>query len=722
MVSDFLINPVLRQARRFSRSTPTGHADAAGSRPDPELHDGTAVEDIVEGLGSLPRLGAEGNAENGMIAGATFTSSPIDEHGGLETELQAAADGRSPSAPAPTRRYRMSSLTSDNGQVDNDVSGNPSFGIPNRFRTNSAIIASINGVGTPTNGASRRSTLERSGSGTHHRTTSLPADDGMGALRQQIIHIQEMDVPPGQKARLMHELLTRGYARTQEIYQTKENPVSQEGMISQERPITPNSLSSFLWQMNGSLDPAAIDQQHTFHLSPEDLRPTYAPPDEPDVDEEGDTNVQEEAEPILGCKHYRRNVKLQCSSCDKWYTCRLCHDAVEDHVLNRKATKNMLCMICGYAQRAGEFCVGCGERTAWFYCNVCKLWDNDSNKSIYHCNDCGICRKGRGLGKDFFHCKVSANVLRCSVRNTKPLQTCGTCMSMSVEKSHKCIERVSDCDCPICGEYMFTSPSPVVFMLCGHSIHKACYDEHMKTSYKCPICSKSTVNMETQFRNLDRAIDQQPMPPQFQDTKAMVSCNDCYAKSAVKYHWLGLKCAICDSYNTAQLSILSDPAVEIPPLESRESENIAPQDQASDQNLATLGPGAGAGHTGSSAVRIRRHSTHIHLPSIPADSTNRFSPYTRPSRIGRSVSPVRGLGFFDGPAVPSPIETDDETADEDELDFWGGDERRSATSAEVEVVDDEEMEDDSDEDSDMNDCEEEGDDEEGDEFELFGHR
>jgi hypothetical protein len=36
----------------------------------------------------------------------------------------------------------------------------------------------------------------------------------------------------------------------------------------------------------------------------------------------------------------------------------------------------------------------------------CKLWDDDPEKSIYHCNDCGICRIGQGLGKDFFHCKV----------------------------------------------------------------------------------------------------------------------------------------------------------------------------------------------------------------------------------------------------------------------------------------------------------------------------
>lgn len=281
-------------------------------------------------------------------------------------------------------------------------------------------------------------------------------------------------------------------------------------------------------------------------------------------------------------------------------------------------------------------------------------------------------------------------------------------MSMSVEKSHKCIERVSDCDCPICGEYMFTSPSPVVFMLCGHGIHKACYDEHMKSSYKCPICSKSTVNMETQFRNLDRAIDSQPMPPQFQDTKAMVSCNDCYAKSAVKYHWLGLKCAICDSYNTAQLSILSDPAVEVPPLESRESESATPQ---APENLDAP--------ASAYASRTRRYSANVLLLS-PQETRIRFSPYIRPARTARSVSPVRGLRFLDSSEA---IAESDDSADEDTLDFWGGDERRSITAAEVveEKVEEDSEEDDTGSDNDCDDDDDDGEDE-ADEFALFGHR
>lgn len=260
---------------------------------------------------------------------------------------------------------------------------------------------------------------------------------------------------------------------------------------------------------------------------------------------------------------------------------------------------------------------------------------------------------------------------------------------------------------------MFTSPSPVVFMLCGHGIHKACYDLHMKSSYKCPICSKSTVNMESQFRNLDRAIDSQPMPPQFRDTKAMVSCNDCYAKSAVAYHWLGLKCAICDSYNTAQLSIISDPAVEVPSIEIPDTNLVvSPPEQAEERSSAAFlraGPGP---------IRLRRHS-HIHAPQSSSSSSGRFSPYVLPQRMGRSVSPIGGLDFFS--ERPSFAVTEDPATIEDDPDYWGRDEPRSVIS--FEVIDDEMGEDSEDsEDSGNDDCEEDDDVDEDDPFELLGHR
>lgn len=117
-------------------------------------------------------------------------------------------------------------------------------------------------------------------------------------------------------------------------------------------------------------------------------------------------------------------------------------------------------------------------------------------------------------------------------------------MPISIQTTHRCIEQSTKCDCPICGEYMFTSPQTVIFMRCGHSIHQNCFLDYSRTSYRCPICNKSVTNMETNFRNLDRTIEGQPMPTEFKDTKALIYCNDCRAKSVVQYHWLGLKCDV----------------------------------------------------------------------------------------------------------------------------------------------------------------------------------
>lgn len=106
---------------------------------------------------------------------------------------------------------------------------------------------------------------------------------------------------------------------------------------------------------------------------------------------------------ILGCAHYQRACKIQCSTCNAWATCRFCHNERHpDHELIRTDTRTMMCMQCLSIQPAAQSCRSCTQRMAVYYCNKCKLWDDDANKHIYHCQDCGICRVGHGLGKDFF--------------------------------------------------------------------------------------------------------------------------------------------------------------------------------------------------------------------------------------------------------------------------------------------------------------------------------
>ena len=379
----------------------------------------------------------------------------------------------------------------------------------------------------------------RDGSGT------LPEDDGMGPLRKRIYAFWHGEGTVEFKSQELHALMMERYNKSR-LGKNLDGP-PRHGRSTSGKSLTPSCLRDRDDAAPGS--PIKIDSPGgdniSWNLSTTDLQPSFVPVDHEEASPTMATAVGElkdhEGAPVaqLGCMHYARNVKLQCYTCRRWYPCRFCHDEIEDHVLPRQSTENMLCMLCKTPQRASQTCSFCGAQSACYYCSVCKLWNNDPGKSIYHCDDCGICRLGKGLGKDFFHCP-----------------TCAVCMSIGAQSTHRCIERSTKCDCPICGEYLFTSSSAIVFMRCGHSIHESCFKDWCRASYKCPMCSKSVINMESQFRSLDRQVESQPMPAEYQNTRAYVYCNDCGRKGTTKYHWLGLKCEICESYNTQQLKLV----------------------------------------------------------------------------------------------------------------------------------------------------------------------
>ncbi|KAI8620629.1 zinc-ribbon-domain-containing protein [Chytriomyces sp. MP71] len=244
---------------------------------------------------------------------------------------------------------------------------------------------------------------------------------------------------------------------------------------------------------------------------------------------------------VIGCKHYQRSAKLQAHCCGKWYTCRFCHDEVSDHNIIRNLITTMMCMHCSTVQAAGQDCINpdCGKRVSRYYCKECKLWDDDPRKNIYHCYDCGICRIGKGLGQDYFHCKK-----------------CNVCMAISLKGRHKCIERNLESDCPICGEYMFTSTTTVIFMPCGHCIHYKCHQEYIQTSYQCPTCFKSLANMTEYFKRIDAMLAQHQMPPEYNKTQTFIYCNDCEKKCYAKFHFLYHKCIHCKGYNTKVLQTM----------------------------------------------------------------------------------------------------------------------------------------------------------------------
>lgn len=248
----------------------------------------------------------------------------------------------------------------------------------------------------------------------------LPEDDGMRQLRQQIHDIREMAASSEEKALKMHALMTQDW----NIWQARLRAQSPASFASQERlypPATPQSPLAYDVEMSSPFTPATplsppINAQGPYQLFTEDLipsvRPDYLDGDAGEMSKDIPIGPADIAELNLGCKHYKRNVKIQCYDCKRWFPCRHCHDEAyvemgnPDHKLNRKKTENMLCMLCQTPQPASQTCRACGKRAAYYYCDLCKLWDDTSTKRIYHCADCGICRRGEGLGKDYVHCKV----------------------------------------------------------------------------------------------------------------------------------------------------------------------------------------------------------------------------------------------------------------------------------------------------------------------------
>ncbi|KAL9190162.1 hypothetical protein ACHAXT_007373 [Thalassiosira profunda] len=250
---------------------------------------------------------------------------------------------------------------------------------------------------------------------------------------------------------------------------------------------------------------------------------------------------------VLGCPHYARSCKLRHPTSGRLYTCRLCCEQTRematkdnDSPLDRYEVKEVLCMKCGALQPAGDKCVNpecqsAGKPFARYTCKICNFYDDTPNKSIYHCPFCNVCRSGQGLGIDYRHC-----------------MRCNACVSL--KDDHHCIPQRLQGNCPICHETMFESTEPLRGLKCGHVMHLSCFSMYMRGQcYTCPLCKKSAEDMSEYFGLLDAAVRMQPMPPVYANTTSNIYCQDCCKMGNVAYHFVGLKCDQCGSYNTREL-------------------------------------------------------------------------------------------------------------------------------------------------------------------------
>uniref|UniRef100_A0A5B7AR75 Putative RING finger and CHY zinc finger domain-containing protein 1 n=1 Tax=Davidia involucrata TaxID=16924 RepID=A0A5B7AR75_DAVIN len=244
-----------------------------------------------------------------------------------------------------------------------------------------------------------------------------------------------------------------------------------------------------------------------------------------------------------GCPHYRRRCRIRAPCCNEIFDCHHCHNETKNnidvdqklsHDIPRHQVQQIICSLCGTEQEVRQVCINCGVCMGRYFCETCKLFDDDTSKKQYHCSGCGICRIG---GREiFFHC-----------------YKCRCCYSVLLKNSHPCVEGAMHHDCPVCFEYLFESRNDVTVMPCGHTIHKNCLKEMQEHfQYACPLCSKSVCDMSKVWEKFDMEIAATPMPESYQNKMVWILCNDCGTKSEVQYHVVAQKCPGCRSYNTRQ--------------------------------------------------------------------------------------------------------------------------------------------------------------------------
>eukprot|EP00049_Salpingoeca_infusionum_P002035 m.53103 g.53103 ORF g.53103 m.53103 type:complete len:337 (+) comp11354_c1_seq1:216-1226(+) len=235
------------------------------------------------------------------------------------------------------------------------------------------------------------------------------------------------------------------------------------------------------------------------------------------------------------CEHYARHCQIKAACCGQYYPCRLCHDKAQNPAcpseMNRQAVMQIECQKCQLKQMVNESCVRCGQRFGEYFCGICRFFDANT-KPKYHCFGCGMCRVGGR--ENFKHC-----------------DTCRVCYTQASFSAHRCIENATDRNCPVCLEHLHTSTRKFHIPKCGHILHMDCFQELVRSSAtKCPLCQEPYFNAQMFGANPHSAF---PMPPEFQNHRVHIQCDDCNQKSFVQFHMLGNRCAHCDSLRTCRL-------------------------------------------------------------------------------------------------------------------------------------------------------------------------
>jgi len=245
----------------------------------------------------------------------------------------------------------------------------------------------------------------------------------------------------------------------------------------------------------------------------------------------------------IKCTHYERICNIVAPCCGRIVGCRICHDETSPPghpPMNRFLIREVVCKRCGTRQATSNQCINCKIQFGEYHCNKCNLWMSKSKKP-FHCDQCGFCRVGGQ--ENFRHCSE-----------------CCMCISVNVFQTHRCFKDKYKNNCPVCREDMFSSRQSPQDLPCGHAIHAHCFRKLAGFDYRCPICKKTVVSQQSMAAAWEaraRDIAEHPMPSDLQRI-VNIMCNDCETKSyARNWHFLGIQCGHCSSFNTVVEQVLS---------------------------------------------------------------------------------------------------------------------------------------------------------------------
>ncbi|CAL5990977.1 RING_finger and CHY zinc finger domain-containing protein [Hexamita inflata] len=174
----------------------------------------------------------------------------------------------------------------------------------------------------------------------------------------------------------------------------------------------------------------------------------------------------------IGCQHFVRGCQLLCNTCNKYYTCRFCHDEIEDHKFPKQETKMVKCIYCRCEQPFQQYCQNCKQCFGEQWCEICRAFCNIGNESkpMYHCKGCDSCMTG--WAHQWRHC-----------------DKCNSCVRANCYDGHQCVK--FDGTCPVCMGDLEDTIYGRMLLNCSHAIHKHCYDQLIRQGeYRCPVCRR----------------------------------------------------------------------------------------------------------------------------------------------------------------------------------------------------------------------------------------